>query len=95
MQGRYDKNALADFVRFYTIPGMGHVTGKFNARIASLDALEAWVERGEEPGELIATDINESSAGRTRPVCRYPAWPRFNRGNINNAIVLLVSNKNK
>ena len=85
LQGRYDENALADFVRFYTIPGMGHVTGKFNARIASLDALEAWVERGEEPGELIATDINESSAGRTRPVCRYPAWPRFNRGNINNA----------
>lgn len=74
---RYDADTLEDFVRFYTIPGMGHVTGVFNARISSLDQLEAWVERGQAPGELLATDANEANEGRTRPVCRYPEWPRY------------------
>ena len=86
LQGRYDENLLSDFVRFYTIPGMGHRTGKFNARLSSLDALEAWVERGVEPSNLITTDANQATAGRSRPVCHYPEWPRYNgRGDINSA----------
>lgn len=84
--GRYDESALGDFVKFYTIPGMGHVTGTFNARISTLDALEAWVEKGQAPGTLVAIDENADTAGRTRPVCHYPAWPRYNgRGDINAA----------
>jgi pimeloyl-ACP methyl ester carboxylesterase len=86
LQQRYDEDSLSDFVKFYTIPGMGHVTGPFNARIASLDALEAWVERGEAPSALVAIDENEDTEGRTRPVCHYPAWPRYSgRGDINDA----------
>jgi feruloyl esterase len=86
LQGRYDPETLGDFVKFYTIPGMGHVTGPFNARLSSLDALEAWVERGQAPGELVAVDANEQTAGRTRPVCHYPGWPRYNgRGDIDDA----------
>jgi pimeloyl-ACP methyl ester carboxylesterase len=77
LQKRYDRDTLQDFVRFYTIPGMGHVTGVFNARISSLDYLENWVENGRAPGNLIATDANSDTAGRTRPVCTYPAWPRY------------------
>jgi feruloyl esterase len=77
LQNRYPVEVLEDFVRFYTIPGMGHVTGVFNARISSLDYLEAWVERGEAPGELLATDANQDTSGRTRPVCHYPQWPRY------------------
>jgi len=73
-------------VKFYTVPGMGHVTGVFNGRISTLDSLEAWVERGEEPGTLTAIDENQATSGRTRPVCHYPAWPRYNgRGDINSA----------
>jgi hypothetical protein len=53
------------------------VTGVFNGRLSTLDALEAWVERGEAPGELVATDANKATAGRARPVCRYPEWPRY------------------
>ena len=75
--GRYEVEALDDFVRFYTIPGMGHVTGVFNARISTLERLEAWVERGEAPGEMVAIDANEETGGRTRPVCHYPTWPRY------------------
>lgn len=77
LQKRYEPRVLGDFVRFYTIPGMGHVTGVFNARISSLDALEAWVEQGRAPGELVATDANPATQGRARPVCRYPQWPQY------------------
>ena len=77
LQQRYPTEALRNFVRFYTVPGMGHVTGVFNARISTLDSLEAWVERGEAPGELVASDANADSAGRTRPVCHFPQWPRY------------------
>ena len=86
LKKRYEPGVLASFVRFYTIPGMGHVTGVFNARVSSLDALEAWVERGEAPGELVASDANQATAGRTRPVCLYPAWPRYKgSGNLSEA----------
>lgn len=74
---RYGQDGADAFVRFYLVHGMGHVTGVFNARIASLEALEAWVERGEAPGELVATDAHQATAGRTRPVCVYPGWPRY------------------
>ena len=77
LQARYQPAVLGSFVKFYTIPGMGHVTGVFAARIASLDALEAWVEQGKAPGTLLATDANKETAGRTRPVCHYPAWPMY------------------
>lgn len=80
------EQGVEDFVRFYTIPGMGHVTGVFNARISMLDALEDWVERGREPGTLSASDANQATAGRTRPVCRWPAWPRYQgSGDLNSA----------
>jgi feruloyl esterase len=77
LEKRYEGNALGEFVKFYTIPGMGHVTGVFNARISSLDALEDWVERDQAPAELLAVDANDATAGRTRPVCHYPQWPRY------------------
>jgi pimeloyl-ACP methyl ester carboxylesterase len=86
LKTRYTPDALGDFVKFYTIPGMGHVTGVFNARLSALDALEAWVEKGEAPAELVASDANAATAGRTRPVCHYPAWPKYNgSGDINQA----------
>ena len=86
LQKRYDSAALDDFVRFYLIPGMGHVTGPFAAYLPTLDHLEDWVERGIAPGELTAVDENEATAGRTRPVCRYPQWPQYaGSGDLNKA----------
>ncbi|MCP5145271.1 MAG: tannase/feruloyl esterase family alpha/beta hydrolase [Gammaproteobacteria bacterium] len=86
LQQRYPQDALDEFVRFYTVPGMGHVTGVFNARMSTLDALEAWVEHATAPTELVASDANEATRGRTRPVCRYPQWPQYTgRGDINKA----------
>lgn len=84
--GRYGQEGLDEFVRFYTIPGMGHGNGVFAARMSTLEMLEAWVERGEAPGALVASDAAEATAGRTRPVCLYPLWPRYGgSGDINDA----------
>ncbi len=84
---RYGKDELADFVRFYTIPGMGHGSGiVYNPRLVLVDVLDAWVERGEAPGTLVAPDVREGSGNRTRPLCEYPTWPKYNgTGDINDA----------
>jgi hypothetical protein len=32
------------------------------------------------------TDRNEATRGRTRPLCEYPAWPKYNgSGDVNAA----------
>jgi pimeloyl-ACP methyl ester carboxylesterase len=77
LQGR---KAMDEFVRFYKIPGFSHGFGSFNAKYDGLGALDAWVEQARAPGELIATDANPGAANRTRPMCRYPMWPRYTSG---------------
>ena len=64
------------FVRFYLIPGFGHGFGPFDARFDSLAALQNWVEKGRAPAHLVAVDGNPN-ANRTRPLCEWPAWPKF------------------
>ena len=83
---RYGEDDLAQFVRFYTIPGMGHGNGiRYNPRIALIDVLDAWVEEGTAPGTLIAPDVREG-VNRTRPICQYPLWPRYGgSGDIDDA----------
>ena len=66
-----------EFVRYYEVPGYGHaVSSDFNAAWDSLTALENWVENGQAPENQIVTDT-VGVAGRTRPLCDYPAWPRY------------------
>ncbi|HEY6506387.1 MAG TPA: tannase/feruloyl esterase family alpha/beta hydrolase, partial [Vicinamibacterales bacterium] len=50
--------AVGGFIRFYMIPGLGHGFGPFNAKIDSLTALQNWVEKGQAPTGLTATDGN-------------------------------------
>jgi hypothetical protein len=81
------------FVRYYTIPGLGHVFGSprsagggFFAAWDPLPALEAWVEKGQAPTGLITTDQNAATSGRTRPVCEWPSWPKYKgSGDVNSA----------
>jgi feruloyl esterase len=78
--------AVADFVRYYEIPGYNHaVSTQFNAAWDSLTALERWVEGGTAPaGQVVADTV--AVPGRTRPLCEYPAWPRYNGlGDVNTA----------
>ncbi|MEO6018308.1 MAG: tannase/feruloyl esterase family alpha/beta hydrolase [Polaromonas sp.] len=64
-------------IRFYTVPGMGHGTGVFIPGWDSLAALENWVERGISPGTGMVADAVAGTYGRTRPLCQYPAYPRY------------------
>jgi Tannase and feruloyl esterase len=69
--------AVDDFLRFYTSPGVDHLNGGPGAGTADyLGALVAWVEEGTAPGDLVAHKV----AGETlsRPLCRYPAYPQYN-----------------
>ncbi|WP_394836329.1 tannase/feruloyl esterase family alpha/beta hydrolase [Pendulispora rubella] len=78
--------ARADsFLRYYVIPGLGHGAGTFNATWDSISAIENWAERGQAPANLVATDANLTTQGRTRPMCRYPTWPRYTGPNPNAA----------
>jgi pimeloyl-ACP methyl ester carboxylesterase len=74
----FGQSRLDSFMRFYVIPGFGHGFGPFNAKIDSLTALQNWVEKGQPPTGLIAVDGNQgSNAGRSRPLCEWPKWPKF------------------
>lgn len=68
-------------VRLYLVPGYAHASGiSFNATggLPLLNALEEWVERGEAPSDdIVSTDRNTGAGNRTRPLCRYPAWPKY------------------
>lgn len=69
--------AVDQGIRFYTVPGMGHGTGVFIPSWDSLAALEGWVEEGLAPGTGVVADTVAGSYGRTRPLCRFPAWPKY------------------
>lgn len=70
-------DAVRSFMRYYEIPGYGHaVSSVFNAAWDSLTALENWVEKGIEPPAQTVAD-SASSPVRTRPLCEFPAWPKY------------------
>ncbi|BEP65411.1 tannase/feruloyl esterase family alpha/beta hydrolase (plasmid) [Variovorax sp. V213] len=78
--------ARADtFLRYYEIPGYGHVIGTaFNASWDSLTTLENWVEKGTLANQIVTDTLGVP--GRTRPLCDYPAYPRYNgSGDVNAA----------
>ncbi|SFO70361.1 feruloyl esterase [Variovorax sp. OK605] len=81
-QAAVDKN-----VRFYTVPGMGHGTGTFIPGWDSLAALEGWVDGGLAPETGTAVDAVVATAGRSRPLCRFPSWPRYRGRGSQDAIV--------
>jgi hypothetical protein len=83
---RFGQAAADAFVRFYRIPGFAHGNGLFNAKFDALGALDAWVDGGRAPATLEAVDINPENHQRRRPMCVYPAWPRYNgTGDVNAA----------
>ncbi|SAL12213.1 tannase and feruloyl esterase [Caballeronia udeis] len=82
---KFGQASVDSFVRFYLMPGVGHGTGPFLPQVDSLGALEQWVENGTAPETLTVTDSTAATAGRTRPLCRYPTWPKYTGGDVNSA----------
>ncbi len=83
LQSTLGAGTTADFARLYLVPGLGHGFGKFNAGFDTIGVLDAWADRGIAPAGLVVTDKH---GGRTRPLCAWPAWPRYNgSGDVNAA----------
>lgn len=69
---------VASFARYYEVPAFGHsVSGSFQATWDSLTALEAWAEKGVAPQNQVTVDVI-GVPGRSRPMCEYPTWPKYN-----------------
>jgi Tannase and feruloyl esterase len=81
---RYGKDTVDAFMRLYMVPGFQHGNGVFIPAWDELGALDEWVSNGVAPETLIGSDIAPATNGRTRPICRYPNYPRYlGRGSIN------------
>ena len=87
---RFGPAQTRDFFRVMTVPGMYHCFGgngpsQYDAMTAVID----WVEKGVQPDNLIASQIEGSDPARpnnggapgkvlrTLPVCTYPEIPRY------------------
>jgi hypothetical protein len=70
------------FVRLYVSPGADHGGGGAPSQVDWVAALEDWVERGTAPRDLVQT---QPDPPRSRPICRYPAWPRYVGGDPDQA----------
>lgn len=65
------------FARLYLIPGMAHCQGGAATDVwDGLGAIARWVERGEAPAAIQARG-SAVYPGRTRPLCPYPSYARY------------------
>lgn len=87
LQQTMGKEKVAGFMRYYEVPGFGHaVSSDFAAGWDYLAALENWVEKGRDPGNNEVVMDLAGVPGRTRPLCQYPAWPKYSgTGDVNRA----------
>ena len=79
---------LADFSRLFLAPGVYHCGGGPGPNdLATLPALEAWVERGVAPESIPAAHHTPAgSVDRTRPICAAPRRATYDgKGDINAA----------
>jgi feruloyl esterase len=69
---------------FFLAPGVQHCGGGSGADTADLlTPLQRWVESGERPSDLVAQKKDPSGmVTLARPLCRYPAIPRYRGGDV-------------
>ena len=79
----FDVNTGKEVWRFYTVPGLGHGYGVFNPAWDALGALDNWVTNGVAPDNVVGFDQNTATYGRTRPLCRYPSFPKYSGSGSN------------
>jgi feruloyl esterase len=64
---------LDQSVRLFMAPGLQHCYGGSGfTEFDRLTALESWVEKGQAPAAMIATQLADGRPRRTRPLCAYP-----------------------
>lgn len=93
------RNKAEQFVRYFEVPGMGHVSGgRATDQFDGLGAIVDWVEKGAAPERLIASARGAGNPGgvnpevpadwapdRTRPLCMYPLVARYVGGDTESA----------
>ena len=83
-----NQGLAGDFVRLFAVPGMNHCGGgPATDQFDAFSALVNWVEKSAAPEKIVAAAGPASPwPGRTRPLCPYPAQPRYNgSGSIEDA----------
>ncbi|WP_417560563.1 tannase/feruloyl esterase family alpha/beta hydrolase [Marinomonas sp.] len=78
-----------EFVRLYRVPGMPHGQGGPSAdQFDMLTPLVSWVERKKAPHSIVAatraknSEITARMTGITRPLCPYPSYAKYNKGDF-------------
>jgi hypothetical protein len=88
--------SVDSFMRFYVTPGANHggrgVSSLDGTALPNgvdlLDAIDSWADRSVAPGTLVqvAQDAKPPFAVTgSRPMCRYPEWPRYMGGSPKDA----------
>ena len=83
VQKEMGANAVRQFARLYTAPGVDHVGSGAPANVDMLSVLTDWVEKGKAPGPLQATEQSVEAAPkvvRSLPLCQWPTWPKYKTG---------------
>jgi hypothetical protein len=91
--GEMGQGTVSSFVKFYELPGTAHSGNgvTFNPTWDALGALDTWVSTGTPPASSRVTDTH-FKPGRTRPLCEYPAWPKYKgSGDIDQAASFVCS----
>jgi hypothetical protein len=84
------RDAADETVELFLAPGVGHCSGGAGPdQVDLLKALSAWVESGTPPSRQNLVLTKQDKSGEpvmTRPMCKYPAWPRYKgTGDVNAA----------
>jgi hypothetical protein len=85
---RMGRDRVDGFFKLYAAPGVDHVGTGAPGLVDMLTPLVAWVERGQAPVGLQLAETNAKppfAVVRTRPLCEWPAWPKYGGGGDVNA----------
>jgi feruloyl esterase len=87
MQAAMGPSRVDSFVRYYEIPGAQHgPSSVFQPEWDQLAVIENWVEKGVDPANDVVLTDDAGVPGRTRPLCLFPSWPRYDgSGDVDDA----------
>jgi feruloyl esterase len=78
--------AADEFIEYYTSPGVQHcLLGNGADLVDFVSPMFEWLEKGAKPSSvpITATRLFPSSPAFSRPVCRYPQYPKYIGGDPN------------
>ena len=72
-------DAVKPWFRFFVAPGMGHCSGGVGPQPQNLfERMVEWVETGNAPDSILATNVSNGVVTRSRPLCPWPQTAVYN-----------------